>query len=69
MGQEETITRRYYAGIKNLLKVYLPLADTAIVMDGSSEKTKMIANKSRDGLLNIFNPTIWQQLELITDEG
>lgn len=62
---EETIIRRYYAGLKNLLVCYLPLADTANVLDNSSEEplTRLIARKSMNGSLDILDRAIWKKLE------
>jgi len=34
--QENSIVRRYYAGIKNLITHYLPLADEVLIIDNSS---------------------------------
>jgi predicted ABC-type ATPase len=32
---EDTVRRRYYAGIKNLITHYLPLAERALILDNS----------------------------------
>lgn len=60
---EATIIRRYFTGIKNLMNLYLPFADTAIIMDASSEKTGIIARKNSDDSINILNQTLWKKLE------
>ena len=62
---EETIIRRYYAGIKNLLKCYLPLADRAYIMDNSSEKysKRLIARKNINSSIEILDREIWDKLE------
>ncbi len=60
---EPTIIRRYHSGIKNLMNLYLPFANTAIVMDVSSEQTEIIARKNKNKALNILNKKIWQKLE------
>ena len=62
---EETIVRRYYAGLKNLITTYLPFADTAIIMDNSSEKSlkRLIARKNEDGSIKTFDKAIWERLE------
>lgn len=39
---EQTIRRRYVASLKNLIKYYLPLADSVLVVDNSSEQTKKL---------------------------
>lgn len=62
---KETIIRRYYAGVRNLLKVYLPLADSANIMDNSSEKSskRLIARKNKNGVLDVLDEAIWEKLE------
>ena len=62
---EETIIRRYYSGIKNLLLHYFPLADTAIIFDNSSDQSnlRMIARKNDDKSVEIIDPSLWNTLE------
>lgn len=60
---EETIHRRYYAGLKNLIKFYLPLADTALIVDNSiTESRNLIAEKNASGII-IINKVNWEQVE------
>ena len=45
------IERRYFAGIRNLLEIYLPIADDVLIFDNSEGKHELIAkkiNKSAD---------------------
>jgi predicted ABC-type ATPase len=67
---EETIVRRYYAGLKNLLTLYLPLADRALVMDNSSEESRkrVIARKNIDSSLEILDRVIWEKIEKAVHE-
>ena len=60
---EATIIRRYFTGIKNLMNLYLPFSDTAIIMDASSEKTGIIAKKKKDSSIDILNQVLWKKLE------
>ena len=61
---EKAIVRRYYAGLKNLLTHYLPLADSAVVMDNSSEESlkRVIARKYIGGNLEILDKAIWEKI-------
>ncbi len=61
---EEAIVRRYYAGLKNLLTHYLPLADSAVIMDNSSEESlkRVIARKYTGGSLEILDKAIWEKI-------
>ncbi len=63
---EEDIIRRYYRGLKNLLELYLPLADTALILDNSfieSGIRKIIAQKDLDTSLRIEDSEIWEKLQ------
>lgn len=62
---KETIVRRYYSGLKNLLNHYLPLADQAHILDNSSEKSskRLIAKKNLDGSVDILDKMIWKKIE------
>jgi predicted ABC-type ATPase len=42
---EDTIIRRYYAGLKNLIRHYLPLSDSALILDNSIVENRVIARK------------------------
>ena len=60
----ETVERRYYAGLKNLLHHYLPLVDIALILDNSSEEFgESIASKNLAYPLTVENKTIWEKLE------
>ncbi len=50
---EDVIERRYYKGIKNLNKIFLPLCDEWIITDNSDEM-EVIARKDEAGT-KIFN--------------
>ncbi len=67
---KETIIRRYYAGIKNLLNHYLPIADKAFILDNSSEKSnkRIIAKKTLNGMLDILDKSIWNKIEKVAYE-
>jgi predicted ABC-type ATPase len=67
---EDSIRRRYYLGIKNLLTQYLPLADYACIVDNSLDVApkKIIAMKTAKGNLEILDMKIWSQLEQVAYE-
>jgi predicted ABC-type ATPase len=61
---EETIIRRYYSGIKNLIQHYLPLSDGALILDNSKAGlNNVIARKDVKGELTIVEPNIWKEIE------
>jgi predicted ABC-type ATPase len=60
---DETVTRRYSAGIKNFFNLYEPLADSWLFYDNSFAKApKLIALKNKDRNLVIKNVKLWTHL-------
>lgn len=62
---EESVTRRYFLGIKNLVLHYLPLADEALVIDNSSQGDtlkRVVARKNRNNAIDILDRTIWEKI-------
>lgn len=66
----DSIVRRYYSGIKNLIVHYLPLADEAFILDNSSEGPlrKLIARKNKGNPLDILDRKIWKKMEEVASE-
>ena len=63
---ENDIRRRYFRGLKNLIKLYLPLADTALILDNSSAESgikKIIAKKELNLQLQIEDEEIWEKIQ------
>lgn len=67
---EDSIVRRYYTGIKNLVMHYLPIADEAFILDNSSEESsrRLIARKNKNNPLDILDRAVWKRIEEISDE-
>ena len=67
---EDSIVRRYYSGIKNLVLHFLPLADEAFIFDNSSEDSvkRLIARKNKRSRIDIIDGTIWKKIEEIASE-
>lgn len=60
---EDTIRRRYYNGLKNLVHYYLPLVDKALVLDNSiAGLNKIIASKHAFNNLKIEEPITWKKI-------
>lgn len=67
MVPEETIRRRYTAGVKNFFKLYSPLADSWQLYDNSDiNKLSLIASKISQNDVIIKNEDLWKQLLEIT---
>jgi predicted ABC-type ATPase len=61
--EPDVIERRYYKGIKNLFDIYLPIVDGALIFDNSNGKHQLLAEKTVDGLLNIFDLIKFKELK------
>jgi len=62
---EEDIIRRYSRGLKNLIELYLPLSDTALILDNSEPESgieKVIARKESIDRLIIEDEEIWEKI-------
>ncbi len=65
----DTIMRRYWAGLRNLIGLYLPLADIAQIYDNSDGMGLLIANKTREAGLVIDDKLRWARLKEAVNEG
>ncbi len=53
---DEVIERRYYRGIQNLFKIYLPISDKVLIFDSSKAEKILIAEKTAEESLVIHDP-------------
>ncbi len=66
---EATIRRRYYVGLRNLIKYYLPLANSALILDNLRELiNEMIAQKNVKDSLQIKDKKIWKRIQRTANE-
>ena len=61
----EVIERRYYKRINNLVTIYLPIVDGALIFDNSNGRHELLAEKTVDGQLNIIDETKFNELKKI----
>jgi predicted ABC-type ATPase len=59
---DEIVNRRYYRGINNLLKYFIPLSDYWLVFDNSSQNAALVAEGIKGLEKKIFNDEIWQEI-------
>jgi predicted ABC-type ATPase len=57
----DTIHQRYWAGLRNLFRTYLPLADVWHVYE-NRESPRMIASQHRDQEVRIEDVVIWNEI-------
>lgn len=58
---DDVVTRRYYRGISNLLKLYIPVCDNWMVIDNRNVYPEIIAQSSELGEM-ILNNDIWEEI-------
>lgn len=64
---EETIRRRYHAGLRNMVDLYLPLADYARIYDNEEGAMRLVAAKL-SGRLLVVDRQEWQRIAEGLDE-
>lgn len=58
----EVITRRYNAGVSNMRRAFLPLADDAEIYDNSTQPRLLIAEKGVSQRLSIRDTARWSRI-------
>jgi predicted ABC-type ATPase len=64
---EDIIRRRYFAGIRNLFNLYMPITDYWWLVDNSGEYSNILAQGSEERL-NIFNKQLWNEIKNLNHE-
>jgi predicted ABC-type ATPase len=59
---EVVVRRRYERGLKNLIDLYLPIADGWLIFDNSGNLFRLVAKNLIDDELAIFDHTIWDKI-------
>lgn len=65
----DVIERRYYRGIKNLIKLYIPVCDNWLIVDNIDIASKAVAKGSRGLKETIINHDIWETILNLTDDN
>jgi len=61
---EETIVRRYHAGLKNFFKLYRPLADSWYFLDNSQDaKSILLASEDKQTGIYVNNAVVWDKIK------
>jgi predicted ABC-type ATPase len=63
---DEVVRRRYRAGIRNFLKLYVPLADNWYLFDNSGDGAKPVAELISGGKIMLHDERIWRSFEQLT---
>lgn len=59
----DVIRRRYTAGIRNMHRLYLPLADSAAIYDNSDGRLTLIAEREAGDELVVVDRLRWSKIE------
>jgi predicted ABC-type ATPase len=62
----DVIRRRYWAGLRNMRHLYIPLADIALIYDNSDDARILIAERTPDMGLIIHDQNRWEKIEEAT---
>ncbi|MCW3125216.1 MAG: Zeta toxin [Bacteroidetes bacterium] len=65
----DIIERRYYRGLDNLFKLFMPICDVWIVGDNSDQDIQLIARGGLDLDLDIKNDDIWNEIKSRSNGG
>lgn len=63
---DDVVARRYKVGIRNFLKLYLPLADNWYLFDNSGTKKRPVAESIFGGKIVLHDEGIWRRIEKST---
>jgi len=58
----QVVERRYYAGIKNLFNIYLPIVDIALIYDNSNIQHVFVAEKELENDIQIIDNQIFNKI-------
>lgn len=61
---QQVVYRRYYAGLKNLNKLYRPIVDYWMVFDNSTRPEVFVAEGFGEKEVKVYAPTTFQKIEL-----
>lgn len=59
---QDVIRRRYRSGVRNFLKLYLPLADNWFAYDNSGRQPEKVAECRTDGKIRLNDAKIWGRI-------
>jgi len=62
---DDVVVRRYWAGLRNMRKLYLPLADIGFIFDNADTGRVLIAESVRDRL-TVYDAARWGAIEEAT---
>ena len=65
----EVVRRRYHSGLRNMYRLYLPLADDVTIYDNRDDAMHLIARRAPDSPLVILDEELWTRIRRRPGEG
>lgn len=59
---EDVIVRRYNKGLKNLIRIFIPLCDSWAIIDNSDKPYNFIAEGNKNSI-SIYIPELWDRIK------
>lgn len=59
---DDVVVRRYWAGLRNLHRLFLPLADTAAIYDNSDRQLVIVAEKTEPRRFKVHDEQRWSKI-------
>jgi len=59
---EAVVKRRYGSGIRNFLRLYVPIADQWVIYDNSGRQATLVARSIAPGKMQLLQPEIWRKI-------
>lgn len=66
--EETIIKRRYFRGMKNLIKIFINLCDYWIVVDNSKKQFNFIAQGQTSNIKEVYDHIAWEQINSLTHD-
>lgn len=60
---DDVVIRRYYAGMRNLFSMFIPIADYWLLVDNSTDPFQMIAEGNKTKIIDIHDEDIFYYLK------
>lgn len=61
---EETVVRRYHAGLRNFFRIYKPVCDNWVLINNMRETPLMIARGTLDQGVDILDEMLWDKIKI-----
>lgn len=66
---DDVVERRYYRGISNLFKLFIPICDVWLLVDNSMKDMNIVARGEKGIEWEIKNSDIWGIIQKLSDEA